>query len=98
MQQPENPADENITNGLKIISYGVNSKGEYELTPDDVWQPVNVVNTQAWQKSLWGRVYGVRLSRCQVSSSASACRYISRQVNSGYSKMQSVYGVRLPRC
>jgi len=44
------PADENITNGLKIISYGVNSKGEYELTPDDVWQPVNVVNSQAWQE------------------------------------------------
>jgi hypothetical protein len=44
------PADENITNGLKIISYGVNSKGEYELTPDDVWQPVNVVNAQAWQE------------------------------------------------
>ena len=40
------PADENITNGLKIVSYAVNGKG----TPDDVWQPVNVVNAQAWQE------------------------------------------------
>jgi len=44
----DHPAEGNITNGLKIISYGANSKGEYKLTPDDVWQPVNVVNTQAW--------------------------------------------------
>ncbi|MDO9043417.1 MAG: hypothetical protein Q7U64_13925 [Desulfocapsaceae bacterium] len=50
MPLPDHPADESITNGLKIISYGVNSKGEYELTLDDVWQPVNVVNTQAWQE------------------------------------------------
>lgn len=42
------PADDNITNGVKIISYAINSNGEYELRPDDVWQPVNVVNTQAW--------------------------------------------------
>ena len=46
----DNPTDENITDGLKIISYAVNSQGEYELTPDDVWQPVNVVNHQAWQE------------------------------------------------
>ncbi len=46
----DHPAEGNITNGLKIIHYGVNSKGEYELTPDDVWQPVNIVNHQAWQE------------------------------------------------
>jgi hypothetical protein len=46
----DHPADTSITNGLKIVSYGVNSKGEYELTPEDVWLPVNVVNTQAWRE------------------------------------------------
>ena len=45
---PDHAVDEDITNGLKIVSYAVNSKGEYELTPDYVWQPVNVVNHQAW--------------------------------------------------
>jgi hypothetical protein len=42
----DHPTDENITNGLKIVSYAVNGKG----SPDDVWQPVNVVNSQAWQE------------------------------------------------
>jgi hypothetical protein len=46
MPLPDHPADDNITNGLKIVSYAVNGKG----TPDDVWQPVNVVNAQAWQE------------------------------------------------
>jgi hypothetical protein len=42
------PTGASITNGLKIVSYGVNSKGDYEPAPDDVWQPVNIVNGQAW--------------------------------------------------
>ncbi len=50
MELPDHPADGGITEGLKIVSYVVNSKGEYELTPDFVWQPVNVVNHQAWQE------------------------------------------------
>lgn len=50
MELPDLSSDEDIADGLKIVSYGVNSKGDYELTPDFVWQPVNVVNHQAWQE------------------------------------------------
>lgn len=50
MELPDHSSAEDITDGLKIVSYAVNSKGEYELTPDFVWQPVNVVNHQAWQE------------------------------------------------
>ncbi len=50
MKITEQPADDGITAGLKIVSYAVNSKGEYELVPGLGWQPVNVVNRQAWQE------------------------------------------------
>ena len=50
MELPDHSSEEDITDGLKIVSYAVNSKGEYELIPDFVWQPVHVVNHQAWQE------------------------------------------------
>ncbi|GBE11987.1 hypothetical protein BMS3Bbin14_02220 [bacterium BMS3Bbin14] len=50
MEITEQPADDGITEGLKIVSYSLNSKGEYELVPGLGWQPVNVVNHQAWQE------------------------------------------------
>lgn len=48
MESPDHSSGEEITDGQKIVSYAVNSTGEYELRPDFVWQPVNVVNQQAW--------------------------------------------------
>lgn len=48
MESPDHSSGEEITDGLKIVSYTLNSTGEYELRPDFVWQPVNVVNQQAW--------------------------------------------------
>jgi len=50
MHHPDHPVENNVTNGLKIVSYAANSNGECALTPDDVWQPVNIVNTQAWRE------------------------------------------------
>ncbi len=44
------PSDDSITEGLKTVSYAVNSQGEYELVPGLGWQPVNVVNRLAWQE------------------------------------------------
>lgn len=50
MEQPNHLSDHGITDGLKTVSYLVNSKGKYELVPGLGWQPVNVVNRQAWQE------------------------------------------------
>lgn len=50
MEAPDQSADAGITDGLKIVSYALNNKGEYELTPDFVWSPVNVANHQAWRE------------------------------------------------
>jgi hypothetical protein len=56
---PDCPSDKDITEGLKIINYSRNEKGEYEPTADHVWQPVNIVNHQAWheieKKIAWSR-------------------------------------------
>jgi hypothetical protein len=48
MATPDSPSDGAITEGRKIVSYAANSRGEYELLPEFVWQPVQVVNRQAW--------------------------------------------------
>lgn len=48
MENPEHSSEQGITAGLKIVSYAVNKNGEYELRSDFAWQPVNVVNHQAW--------------------------------------------------
>ncbi len=37
-----------VTGGVKTVSYAVNSDGKYELVSGPGWQPVNVVNRQAW--------------------------------------------------
>ncbi|MBI5556895.1 MAG: hypothetical protein HY885_04605 [Deltaproteobacteria bacterium] len=50
MTTADHPLDEDITEGQKIVSYSVNRQGEYELVPEFIWQPVNVVNHQAWRE------------------------------------------------
>ena len=50
MTTADHPPDEDITEGQKIVSYSVNSNGDYELVPEFIWQPVNVVNQQAWRE------------------------------------------------
>lgn len=37
-----------ITEGRKIVSYGLNGDGDYELRSEYVCQPVEIANTQAW--------------------------------------------------
>ena len=39
-----------ITGGHKIVSYTVNTRGEYEQVADFICQPVKVANTLAWDE------------------------------------------------
>ncbi len=50
MELADKSYDSGITDGLKIISYVANDHGSQELVPSSVWQPVNIVNRQAWRK------------------------------------------------
>lgn len=40
--------ENDITNGIKTVSYIANSRGEQELVSSSTWQPVNIANRQAW--------------------------------------------------
>lgn len=50
MEKPDtdNAAREEITAGHRIVSYSRNSRGEYEMVPEFICQPVTVANQQAW--------------------------------------------------
>ncbi len=41
--------DVGITGGLKTVSYVADSRGHQELVSASIWQPVDIVNRQAWQ-------------------------------------------------
>jgi hypothetical protein len=48
MGQPNQIAESDITDGVKIISYVANKNGDQELVQSAMWSPVDVVNHQAW--------------------------------------------------
>ncbi len=50
MDQPNQSAKSDITDGVKIISYVANQEGNQELVQSAMWHPVDVVNHQAWQE------------------------------------------------
>jgi hypothetical protein len=43
-------SESNITDGVKIISYIANDKGNQELVQGSMWSGVDVVNHLAWQE------------------------------------------------
>lgn len=50
MENQTPPSDNGVTDGIKTVSYSVNDEGNFELVPGPGWQPVNIVNRQAWQE------------------------------------------------
>lgn len=47
----QNQSQENdVTGGIEVVSYITNSKGEQKPVASTTWQPVNVVNQQAWKE------------------------------------------------
>jgi hypothetical protein len=76
------PADQGITNGLKVMSYVRNDSGKYELTPDFLWQPVTVVNHQAWEEI----AKKIAVSRDKVAAGRISCLHyymIANQMDIG---------------
>ncbi len=43
-------SDAGVADGLKTVSYVADSGGNHELVPGFIWQPVNIVNRQAWKE------------------------------------------------
>jgi len=71
---PDGPG---ISNGLKIVSYAVNDRGQYELSQDFFWQPVNIVNDQAWQEI----AKKIALSRDKVAAGRVSCLHYYMTAN-----------------
>ncbi len=77
METTEQTVDDGITEGLKTVSYSVNSNGAYELVSGLSWQPVNVVNRQAWQEI----EKKTALSREKVASDRVSCLHYYMTAN-----------------
>jgi hypothetical protein len=71
------PDGQGITSGLKIVSYAVNDRGQYELSRDFFWQPVHVVNDQAWQEI----ARKIALSREKVAAGQVSCLHYYMTAN-----------------
>ncbi|MDU9047497.1 MAG: hypothetical protein Q3M30_01515 [Candidatus Electrothrix sp. Rat3] len=50
MKKEQNDREESVTDGLHTVSYVADAQGEQELISGSVWQPVNIVNRQAWEE------------------------------------------------
>jgi len=50
MEKHTPPSDNGITDGVDIVGYKVNDEGKYDLVSGPGWQPVNIVNRQAWRE------------------------------------------------
>lgn len=50
MKGDEKNSEYNVTDGLSTVSYVADTQGDQELVSGAVWQPVNIVNRQAWEK------------------------------------------------
>jgi hypothetical protein len=77
MDDQDYSSAESITGGVKTVSYSVNGEGEYELVSGPGWQPVNVVNRQAWleiEKS-------IAASREKVESGRVSCLHYYMTAN-----------------
>jgi hypothetical protein len=62
----ENPScsDTGITDGLNIVSYLADDNGGRRLVAGSMWQPVNIVNDQAWREI----ERRIALSRAKIAS------------------------------
>ncbi|WP_051309145.1 hypothetical protein [Desulfogranum japonicum] len=40
--------EQSVTNGIATVSYQAGNDGRQQLISGDMWQPVNIVNRQAW--------------------------------------------------
>lgn len=49
MKQDITSPEAGITDGLQVITYVADNEGSQQLVPGSMWQPVNIVNRQAWQ-------------------------------------------------
>ncbi|MFN2355034.1 MAG: hypothetical protein ABR512_10990 [Desulfopila sp.] len=50
MESTDEPAEKDIADNITTVSYITDEEGNQERVSSSYWQPVNVVNHQAWQE------------------------------------------------
>jgi len=77
MENQNQHIENDITDGLKTVSYIANSNGKQELVPGSTWQPVNIVNRQAWLE-IENRI---KLSKEKVAAGRVSCLHYYMTAN-----------------
>ncbi len=77
MPQTNRTEDSSITDGLRIIRYAPGSSGRIDPVSDDVWQPVQIANRQAWKEI----EQAVERSRQKVLSGQASCLHYYMTLN-----------------
>ncbi len=68
---------ERLTDGLKVINYVANAKGDQELVSGTMWRPVATCNRQAWQEI----EKQIKAAKAKVASGRVSCLHYHMTVN-----------------
>ena len=77
MDNPKQSPGDEISNELKTVSYVANVQGNQELVSGSIWQPVNIVNRQAWLEI----EKHIALSKEKVASGRVSCLHYCMVAN-----------------
>lgn len=69
MESEITSTEASITDGLQIISYVANNEGSQQCVPGSMWQPVNIVNRQAWREI----EKQIEASKVKITSGKASC-------------------------
>ncbi len=70
-------ADNGITGGIKIVSYVQDYRGNHELVAGSMWQPVDIVNRQAWAEI----DRQIKAAKAKVAAGRSSCLHYYMTAN-----------------
>lgn len=92
MNQPNYISENNVTGGVKIISYVANNNGNQKLVQGSMWSGVDVVNHQAWQEI----DKHIEASKEKVAAGRASCLYYYMTANQMDTSLLASY-TRQPR-
>ncbi len=77
MEKQRPQAKDGVTEGIPVVGYAVNDDGEYELVSGPGWQPVDIVNRQAWKEI----EKHIELSKRKIASGRVSCLHYYMTAN-----------------
>ncbi len=87
MERENQLLGDEIAHGLKTVSYVANAKGKQELVSGSIWQPVNIVNRQAWLEI----EKQIEISKGKIRAGRVSCLYYYMTANQMDSSLLAQY-------